>query len=348
MRKLLIAPLVTATLLIALIVTGERVGTYDVNRVFHCSHAVTLAPLPPADILFVGNSQTGAGIDPLYFAKQLNPLNPPRVEKLTIVEAHIVTLRMLAEDYIEQRGAPKIVIFQPMVVRNTSWQEAAGKPIHPRANLAIQPWDELVHVQQAAKQSPNTALVPTWMQKGYRTLPAVFVDRLVERIIASMSYFRLSPMLNYCQSEQMFRQSIIWPYGDLPLESSGNTLTKPDKNRAVTWAERVKSRAPFLSDDPHRVFELEQNLELIREFEEAGSKVVLVGYPNFEAAAQDSQDFATFSNALGSEVHDIRALLSSAERDSLPTLFRDQFHLSFAGAEIVSKRLAHFLAKISP
>lgn len=343
MTKVFLPPIVTAGVLAAMVWSGAKLETYDLNTAFHCSHEVANLDRPAANILFVGNSQTGAGVDQAYVQNLIDPEGSVKVEKLAIVQANIVALRMLLDDYIEHRGAPNIVVFQPMVVRAEHWQAPAGHPIHPRADLAFQDWDELVEVQLTAKPNPTGSSLPAWMEKGYRTLPAVWVDRQIERFMATLSYPRIAPVQRACRTEAAFQITNIWPYGHLPLEEGEDPGPVVDQAKFQDWSHDISQRKAASALDPSRQFEMDQHRQLLAALDAAGSDIVLVGYPNMGKAASDAQEFAEFGTALGREVIDIRGILDDTERREIELLYRDPLHVNLAGAEIFSSHLAEML-----
>lgn len=343
MTKVFLPPLVTAGVLAAMAWSGTRLETYDLNSAFHCSHEVATLDRPAADILFVGNSQTGAGVDQAYVQNLIDPQGTIKVEKLAIVQANIVALRMLVEDYVEHRGAPDIVVFQPMVVRAEHWQAPAGLPIHPRADLAFQDWDELVEVQSTAKPNPTGSWLPPWMEKGYRTLPAVWADRQVERFMATLTYPRIVLVRDACRTEAKYQLANDWPYGLLPLEEGEDPGPVVDQAKFQEWSHDVSQRKAASALSPSRGFEMDQHRKLLAALETAGSEVILVGYPSMGQASQDAKEFAEFGKALGRDVIDIRSILAASERQEIEHLYRDPLHVNLAGAEIFSSHLARML-----
>lgn len=343
MSKIFLPPLVTAGVLAAMVWSGAELETYDLNSAFHCSHEVAILDRPAANILFVGNSQTGAGVDQAYVQNLIDPQGSVKVEKLAIVQANIVALRMLVEDYIEHRGAPDIVVFQPMVVRAEHWQAPAGHPILPRANLAFQDWDELTDIQSTATPSPSGSSLPYWMEKGYRTLPAVWVDRQVERFMATLSYPRIAPVQRACRTEAAFQITNIWPYGHLPLEEGEDPGPVVDQAKFQEWSHDISQRKAASALASSRRFEMDQHRQLLASLEAAGSDIILVGYPNMGKAESDAQEFTEFGTALGREVIDIREMLDDTERQEIERHYRDPLHVNLAGAQIFSSRLAKLL-----
>lgn len=340
MIKGLIPPLVAASVVAAMIWTGSSLKTYDLNEVFHCSSEVATTDSPAADILFIGNSQTGAAIDQLYLQELVDSQGSVKVEKLAVVQANIVVLRMLVDDYVRHRGVPKTVVFQPIVVKAEHWQQPAGHPVHPRANVALQDWNDLVEVQRNAKLSPSESIVPYWGEKGYRTIPAMWVDRQVERITATLSVPRIGSVRKACSTRARFQLSGIWPYGRLPLKEGDYAGPTVDAEMRMNWENDISQRKPASVLDPARTFEIDQHHKLIASLEAAGSQVILVGYPSLGQAETDSAEFKEFGKALGQEVLYVRDLLSPEEQGKIETLYRDPLHLNFGGAEIITQHMA--------
>ena len=335
-------PVIAAAVTLAMVVIGAREETYDLDVAFHCSHEVAVDDRAAADILLVGNSQTGASIDQIYLNRLLG--EDISVEKLSLVQANIVALRMLVDDYVQHRGSPDIVVLQPMVVRAEHWQQAPGRPVHPRVNVAYQDWDELVAIQKSARLSPVASPLPAWVAKDYRTVPALWVDRQVERVIAFLGWPRKEPVKASCDDARKWQLSPMWPYDTLPLAEGDDPGDTMDDKAKADWANDIAQRKAADVSAPERTFEIDQLRQLIGEIEVGGSRVILVGYPNMGEADQDAADFADFSGVLGREVVDLRTLLTEDERERIEASYRDPLHLNFAGAEIITRRMAELLA----
>ncbi|MBX7527171.1 hypothetical protein [Qipengyuania vesicularis] len=337
------APLCATAVVAGLALLGARTETYDLNVVFHCAYEIARDERPAADILFVGNSQTGASIDPQYMQELLGGEDAPQVEKLAIIRANVVGLRMLIEDYVAQRGAPKLVVIQPMLVRSDR-DAQAGRPIHPRDTLVYQDWDELVALQQDAQNSPTGSFLPYWAAKGYRTTATMWIDRQVERITGALSIQRMAKHKRFCAGDRKFQQVGHWPNGTLPLAPGDSAGPVINQSAWDQWRRDMSARNPAPLTDPSRRFELDQNRKILAGLEAAGSKVVLIGYPNLDSAAEDTANYTALSDTLGYEMIDVRSLLTEEERQQIQSLYRDPLHVNFAGAEILSRRLAEDVA----
>ncbi len=338
-------PVIAAAITTAMIIVGSRLETYDLDSTFHCGHEVATEQIAAADILLVGNSQTGAAIDAAYLEQLVE--HDVSIEKLALVQANIVALRMLVDDYVENRGAPKLVVLQPMVVRAEHWQQAPGRPVHPRVNLAYQEWDDLVAVQQAAQLSPTGSAIPATFAKEYRSVPAMWIDRQVERIIAFLSWPRMRDTRAACYSSVKYKLSGAWPYDQLPLEADREVYSL-DEAAQARWAADIAQRKPADVLAPSRTFEMDQFRKLIDSLEDAGTKVIMVGYPSLHMAEQDEAEFADYGIALNTEVINLRSSLSEEKRAELEGEFRDPLHVNFEGAEILTQGMAELLEGYAP
>ncbi len=333
-------PAIAAALIAGLAWAGSRAETYDLDIAFHCSKELARAKLPPADILFVGNSRTGAAIDPVYVEKLISSDRQFDVERMAVFHANIVTVRMLVGDYLQHRGTPKLIVLQPMVTYADHWQQASGRPIQTMVNTAFQPWDELTEVQDSAVSAPLPIGMPQWSPAGYRSKPAMFVERVGQQVTAGLRYLHNSQIVEYCRSQGLQIQIAPWPYGKLP--ASGDQLlvpSNPDK-MPEKWAAEFRHWDKPAPDHPSREFEINQHLQLFEEIEKAGGDVLLVNPPTNLGRQFDENDRQAFERALGRPVLDVFLLLSPAEQKALPGQYRDPIHVSWEGAEVVSRRLA--------
>lgn len=340
MIKGLVPPLIAVAALVGLAHAGKEAGTYSENVNLHCGYLVAKHDAPAADILFVGNSQTGASIDHPYLEKLLaeDGAAPLKIEKLALVGGNVTPTRMILEDYLANRGAPRLVIYQPLAIRRLV-DATAGLPVHPTVNLAFQDFDELVEVRNEAPAVYSRSWLPHWTRKGYRTEPALWLDQQVERITAALSAPRLAPYVNQCKTDLKFRLSGHWPYNspDGPEDELHVDLNPTVLKR---WHEDMDRRHLLRWSDPERNFELHQNREALAALEEAGSEIILAAYPNYEWGSQDAFAAADMAEAYGYEAIDARGIIPDSESDELDRHFRDPFHLDYLGAQMVTRAMA--------
>lgn len=92
---------------------------------------------PAADVLFIGTSRTGAGIDPAYIASALSDKRGENlaVDRLITWRSDMVHLNLMARDYLDNRGAPKVVVIEltylPMAERGR--QDLHALELEPRS-----------------------------------------------------------------------------------------------------------------------------------------------------------------------------------------------------------------------
>jgi hypothetical protein len=340
MLTALARPAIAVALVAGLAWAGSRAETYDLDTAFHCTKELSRAKLPPADILFVGNSRTGASIDPVYVERLISKNGKLDVERMGVFHANIVTVRMLVGDYLQYRGTPKLVVLQPMVTYAEHWQQASGRPIQTMVNTAFQPWDELVKIQDSAVTASLPHGMPQWSPVGYRTKPAMFVERVGQQVSAGLRYFHNSQTVEYCRTEGLQGQLPGWPHGKLPA-SGDNLLVRSNPERMPEkWAAEFRHWDKPAPDHPSRRFEIDQHMRLIEEIERAGSQVMLIDLPTNLGRDADRKDLEAFERALGRPVLDSYALLSRDEQAALTGQYRDPLHVSWEGAEVMSRRLA--------
>lgn len=215
--KLLVAPLLAAGALIALALAGAKAETYDVNVAYHCAFSVAREDRPAADILILGNSQSGAAIDPAYLGTLGAGDESRTAEKLSIVGSDIMPYRLIVDEYMKHRGTPKLVVLQPLFRRGNSQAvppgaptpgaPTPGAPVHPRPNIAFGQWQTLQAVRAHAVHDTGKAPLPYWARSGYRNTVRLWTDRQVERIVAALSYSRSKVLRNFCKTDERFRMA---------------------------------------------------------------------------------------------------------------------------------------------
>lgn len=339
----LVPPLIAVAALAGLAYAGKATGTYSENVNLHCNYHVATHDAPPADILFVGNSQTGASIDHAYLQELMEKdgTQSLRIEKLAPVGGNVTPVRMMLEDYLAHRGAPRLVVFQPLAIRRLV-DPTAGLPVHPTVNLAFQDFDELVELRQDAPPVHNRTWLPYWTRKGYRTRPALWLDQQTEHITAALSAPRLKPYMDQCKTELKFRLSGNWPY-DSHNGPEDELHVELDPSVLERWNQDLSRRRVLDWSDPERNFEFDQNEKMLAALEESGSEILLAAYPNFQRAQRDAFAASDMAQAYGYEAIDTRAILTEDDREQLDKHFRDPFHLDFLGAQMVTRAMAREL-----
>lgn len=322
---------------------GDQAQTFDVNVAFHCSYAVARDEAPPAEILLLGNSQAGAAIDPVHLGRLLDPSDPVRVEKMAIVRSDIVSLRMLVDEYVAKRGVPKLVLFQPIFQRSTVSGAPRGIPVHSRDHLGFQSWENLISIRETAVANPTESFMPEWARKGYRNTAQLWVDRQVERIIASLSVIRVAATKRFCRSDERFRIAGNWPYDTVPLAPGDYTGPVLNAEARRDWRRKMADRQALRAESPDLRFELDQNLKAIAAIEVRGGTVTLISYPSEGRAARDAAEIASYRKAFRRDVIDMRSVLTDSAQEQLEQSYRDPVHVNFEGTEILTEQLAREL-----
>ncbi|WP_162925204.1 hypothetical protein [Aurantiacibacter odishensis] len=335
----MVPPLFAASLLAGLVLLGLKAETYPLSSVYHCGYEVARQDKPAANILFIGNSFTGSAIDTLYMEELLGDDHPVTVEKLATLRGNVVDLRMLMRTYIENRGAPDLVMFQPIAVRFAS-QSPAGRPVHSNANLAFNDLEDLFSIRANVNADENDDSMPPWTQKGYRTSLALVVDQQASRASAGLSFLRMAGMRQICRSEQKERLSGGWPWGDLPLAAGDEDALHVAPEHREGWDETLSTRQPLAWSSHERSFEREQLLQTFAEIEAAGGKVMLIDFPSFGYDDAEAEDIADTADAFRRPILNVRSTMSPDEIAALAMHYRDPLHFDFAGAEIITRRVA--------
>lgn len=339
----IVRPLIACAILIGLVLAGRTTETYNVDPIFYCAYGVARADARAADVLFVGNSQTGASIDRAYIGDLLAGRGAPRIEKLAQIRSSATTIRMLSAEYLRNRGAPRLVILQPMFVRYTRTEGMPGEPVHSRESIAYEGWDDLIRIRDEAVQAENKGWLPRWARDDYRSKAALWIDRQSEQIIAAFTSLRRRAQAQRCRGEGKFALASHWPDRILPLRQDADAGPLWDENDRRARDRRFGERLDLRTGEEWRAFELDQNRSLIAAFEQAGSEVVLVAYPTLNREGKDAAEVKELAQVFGREVIDLRAGLDADERRLLNQSYRDPVHLNFAGAQILSEQMAEEL-----
>lgn len=340
MHRGLIAPIIANAVAVALIAGGAALGTYDIDPTMVCSEQLARLDEPAADVLVIGNSKTGAAIDPAYISGILSTDRSISVERLAFVSVDVTGHRLLFDEYVRNRGAPRLVVLQPQIKDEAAIKDP-GHPILTARSIALEDWDEIAAVQTSAKLGAKGPVVPLWMEKDYRNLATTWIDRQVARITAALSYPRTKGIHARCKGSFKHKQSDLWPYASV---DTGTMAEPADESDVAGWlADGGGYVGPAFGTETLR-YEIDQNRRFIKTIRDSGADILFLTYPT-GGAPSEADEFSELARELDEDIIYAPDLLSESERKLLRRSFRDRRHVNFTGTEMISRRLAKRIAE---
>jgi hypothetical protein len=95
-----------------------------------CNLSLSRNGLPPADVLIIGSSRSGAALDPIAMQEMLAfaPADaPPKVERIALGHNPMRASHALLENYLQARGAPRVIVLEVMFMTRRSIDRLAKR-----------------------------------------------------------------------------------------------------------------------------------------------------------------------------------------------------------------------------
>jgi hypothetical protein len=112
----------TAALVLGLLWLDQHRGG-PASTLSRCNLSLTRSGLPPADVLIIGSSRSGAALDPIAMQEMLAYAfadAPPTVERIALGHNPLRASHALLENYLQTRGAPRVIALEIMFMTQRS------------------------------------------------------------------------------------------------------------------------------------------------------------------------------------------------------------------------------------
>lgn len=349
MARLNPVPLIVLATIGALAVVGGKSGTFDTPSFVTCAYQLASLDAPPADVLFIGSSRMGQGIDPGYMVTRIAKQTGQNIsiERLALNFPNIPQFRPVISRYIDQRGAPKHVFLQLIYNFKPFRQRSWDIPVNTIRNVAHAELGELIEIRADAELNDYHTRLPREMEAGYLSLPALVLQKLEINVFAALRYPAQHLLGNgdVCKGDALFSQSRPeWPFNRLTDDIEFGE-TEAQKDRRMQY-ERVASNFMQLSpNSSFRHFETDQLHDVIEMLEAAGSNVWLTTLPFLGDTTMTQQEADSIAAAFPD--HLLIHPYSLFETDVGPDLaksFVDTHHATPFGALQYSRYFADVIA----
>jgi hypothetical protein len=344
--------LVLAVIAVLALVGGEGKAFNNPSSVY-CAYELAAYDSPPADVLIVGSSRIGHGLDPGYMMARIKAQTGKdiTVERLGInnVGTIIPQFRPVLARYLAERGAPEHLFLQMVYNFLPHRQRTSDLPVNSPRNVSYASLAELIVIRKDARLNPYDTVLPRRFEAGYLSLPALVLQKIGINFYAALRYLpmRLRGKLDVCTGDQMFRQANPkWRYNQL---EDGVTFREPEAKKQ-THEHRLEVARDFLPLDPNgrfRQFETDQLHQLIDMLEAAGSTVHLMLMPALGDTELTSQEMAEITAAFPG--NDLIHPYSLFEKDVGPDLAKsyvDTHHTTAFGALQYSRYFADVINRL--
>jgi hypothetical protein len=349
MGRLRAVPFVAVAVLAALAVLGARGKAFNVPAVVTCAYQLGALDAPGADVLFIGSSRTGRGIDHGYIMSQLkaDTGRDIRVERLVMTRPEVPQFRPLIRRYVEQRGAPKEVFLQLLYNFDPDRQSTWDVPVNGIRNIAMTDLAEMAEIQTTAQLNDHGTVLPRTLENGYLSLPVVALTKLEANIYSALRWpgQKLLGRLDPCQGRQLqIQANDRWVFNSVTDDLAFSLTDRQQRILAVN-ARRAAKFLPMAPTDPMRRFENDQMHHIISELQAAGSRVHLLLMPalgDTELSQAEREDLETAFPGL--RIVQPYDLFKGAAGAELAQSFADTHHATPFGALQYSRYFASVIA----
>ena len=346
-RRLLVRRLVIPIFILALVLVPSyswlRAGHVPGKYVNRCQAKIFEENAPAADLLLIGASRTGFGIDNDLVDLRLSGTSAHRTEKIVLLGNADSDSNMALRTYFRDRGVPDSLGIELLITRT------AGGSAPPRSSAAL--------------TNRSYALFGADVYSGY-------LDALIERDVLGLSdvYLRSyfpSPAKFFFEHLQIgldnaFRNidQAIDPLGDCartvlpvwgPVAAAPYTdaTPQPTQRKIDTLTREVARYVPVDLDSSRAAGEIAVMRDMLKIAREAGVRNVFFYYfPSF-GETTDLIDLRRVSELVpGAEMFDARPILEDPAKPGLNLQFQDRAHLTKYGAYEVTVGFIEFLTSL--
>jgi hypothetical protein len=337
-----VAPPLALALIIVPSYNWSRAGRVPGKYYKKCQAAVFETKAPPADLLLIGASRTGFGVDNDLIDLTIDPTGGFTTEKIVLLGNAESDSSMALRTYLRERGAPRSLGIEMMITR-TGGESMPGR-------------------YGAALTNRSYALFGADAYKGY-------LDGLIDNGVVGLGdvYVRshfVSPINFFFKHLQVgfdnaYRTpgEAINPMRDCsrpvlpvwyPVASAPYTDTTPWPNEAkLKMLRDDSSRYIKINVDSRRAAgEIAAMRDMAKVAKDAGVETVFFYYfPSF-GEGSDVIDLDRLGQKLPeAEIFDARPVLNDPNKPGLNLQYRDRAHLTKYAAYEVSRAFATFLQR---
>lgn len=312
------------------------------NAMARCNLLLSRVNEPAAEVLLVGSSRSGVALDPVAMEQVLSAelRDTVRVDRLSLGNNPLRAMNALMENYLEARGAPRIVVLEIMFMTERSIGRLAER------GLALAPEDylyrrdvNLLDFEQLLAQ-PAVAMPFTTDESAFN-LWSQRLRGVVLRAGALIYQAARDPMqewnLSACARETWTRE-VVWPsdfafsYGefkpDIELAGLIEALESEVAQHAGVhplqdWQSNIPGGAayPYDFESAYRRGEVSILESMINHALEYGSEVVLLPLPLY-AYGLDGAELRDFVSRFGDKTR-LFDLYGAVRADFAPLWYDD-------------------------
>ena len=348
-ERLVVRRLVVPVLALALIVVPSynwlRAGRVPGKYVNRCQAFVFESDAPPADLLLVGASRTGFGIDEQIVDLRMSTDVDHRTEKIVLLGNAESDANMALRTYLRERGAPKALGIEILITRTVGDSAPArfGAALTNRS-YALFGADAYSGYLGSLRDADVVSRGDVYFRSHLPSPAKFFFDHLQ---IGFDNAFRnieraIDPLAD-CS------RTVLPVWGPVAAAPYTDATPQPTEQKLDRLA-RESARYVSINVDSRRASgEIAAMRDMVRIAHEAGVEKVFFHYfPSF-GEPSDVIDLDRVQQLVpGAKMFDARPVVSDPTKPGLDLQYQDRAHLTKYGAYEVTVAFVNFLRGLEP
>ena len=259
--------LLTCLSIFLLVLDKTRAGPLtDLEK---CSFLLSISSTKPADVLVVGSSRMAVAIDPVAMQDMLKADasdRSPGVERIAIPINPLRPTVALLERYIENRGAPKVVIYEPSFLSQRSVRNLEDNHGKKDAERYIFTRDMSFLSYGQILKLPGVAMPFSMNENIFVQIQLIIRGFLIRSGMLVYEFFHRpfrSWKLASCNAEHWRKGGMVWPddfefsyahsrhatTSDEALKSLASSLVEESKSRSLaSWQAAIENNNYYSYD----------------------------------------------------------------------------------------------------
>jgi hypothetical protein len=312
-----------------------------------CTKEQIVSDQEPSDVLFIGTSRTGAAIDPILIAKNLeNEFDS--AEKAVLTGSSEFERNLLYLTYARHRGVPRVLAIETSFSSTTSetWRFPSPPSATWPSNRAVMMFDVGVYQNLISNLQANGGVTAsnTFFRSEYQTVAGYFFRRLE----SGFSFALKSPQLAITPLDTCTWGTTPiqgkWVLGDAePYDSE--TAPMATEKKLTQWADLASQFLPFDPTNETTTLELSLIENLIETAYEDGVESVVLYYLPSAWEEPDVSGVSFLAAHLENiEFFDATTVLVDDDRPDLRFQRPNLSHVNRFAAYEISSQFAEFIA----
>lgn len=348
-ERLVVRRLVVPVLALALIVVPSynwlRAGRVPGKYVNRCQALVFESNAPPADLLLIGASRTGFGIDEQIVDLRMSTDVDHRTEKIVLLGNAESDANMALRTYLRERGAPKALGIEILITR-TVGDSAPGRfgAALTNRSYALFGADAYAGYLGSLRDADVVSRSDVYFRSHLPSPVKFFFDHLQ---IGFDNAFRnieraIDPLAD-CS------RTVLPVWGPVAAAPYTDATPQPTEQKLDRLA-RESARYVSINVDSRRASgEIAAMRDMVRIAHEAGVEKVFFHYfPSF-GEPSDVIDLDRVQQLVpGAKMFDARPVVSDPTKPGLDLQYQDRAHLTKYGAYEVTVAFVNFLRGLEP